>query len=127
LTFFQLLDETELITTKKKCQLRLQRGLKAAIASYQDQAFIQMVKEKTTQLKSFLYEELEKLDLFYIPSQANFILFRIDQDLSELTKKMEARKILVSPFEFHDKQWIRVNCGTKQELQTFIFSLAELA
>jgi len=64
-----------------------------------------MVKEKTTQLKSFLYEELEKLDLFYIPSQTNFILFRIDQDSSELTKKMEARKILVSPFEFHDKQW----------------------
>ena len=101
-------------------------SLKAAIASYKDQKFIRSVKEKNSQVKSFLYGELEKLGIFYIPSHTNFVLFKVAQDASELTKKMEQQKILVRPFGLHDKQWIRVSCGTKQELQTFISSLAEL-
>lgn len=101
-------------------------SLKAAVASYRDQAFIQSVIEKNKQVKAFLYEELDKLGLFCIPSHTNFVLFKVDQDASELTKKLEAQKILVRPFGLNNKQWIRVSCGTKQELQTFISSLAEL-
>lgn len=100
-------------------------SLKAAIASYQDNTFIQGVSEKNNQVKSYLYGELEKLDLYYIPSHTNFVLFKVGQDAVELTKKLELQKILVRPFEMHDKQWIRVSCGTKEELQAFIFSLAE--
>jgi len=101
-------------------------SLKAAIASYQDLTFIKSVKEKNKQAKLFLCGELDKLGLFSIPSQTNFVLFKVDQDASELTKKMEQQKILVRPFGLHDKQWIRISCGTTQELQTFFSSLAEL-
>lgn len=102
-------------------------SLKAAIASYKDQKFILSVKEKNSQVKSFLYGELEKLGIFYIPSHTNFVLFKVAQDAQELISKLEARKILVRPFGLHDKQWIRVSCGTKQELRTFISAFAEFS
>ena len=101
-------------------------SLKAAVASYQDHDFIRSVREKNKKAKLFLYGELEKLGLFYIPSQTNFVLFRIDQDARELTKKMEENKILVRPFAMHGSQWVRVSCGTKEELQAFISALVEL-
>lgn len=99
-------------------------SLKAAEASYQDQKFLQSVREKNKQIKLMLYEELEKLGLFYIPSHTNFVLFNTDRNASELTKKMEQQKILVRPFGIHDKQWIRVSCGTQKEIQTFVSTLA---
>jgi histidinol-phosphate aminotransferase len=101
-------------------------SLQAAIASYQDREFIQTTKEKNKQMRQFLWRELEKLGLACIPSHTNFVLFQIDQDARELAKKLEESKILVRPFGFHDKQWIRVSCGTKQELQTFVSALAAL-
>jgi len=101
-------------------------SLKAAIASYQDNDFLQGVKKINNHVKSHLYGELEKLGLYYIPSHTNFVLFKVNQDAAELAKKMEQQKIFIRPFGLHDKQWLRVSCGTKKELQVFISSLAEL-
>jgi len=101
-------------------------SLQAAMASYPDQTFIQSVKEKNKQVKQYLYQELKKLGLFYIPSHTNFVLFEVNQNAQELAKKLELQKILVRPFRFQERQWIRVSCGTKQELQTLISSLTVL-
>lgn len=113
-------------TSLSRAHFRRFSGLQAAIASYQDISFVQGVREKNNQVKSYLYGELEKLDLYYIPSHTNFVLFKVDQTASELTQKLELQKILVRPFEMHDKQWIRVSCGTKEELRAFIFGTASL-
>jgi histidinol-phosphate aminotransferase len=101
-------------------------SLKAAIASYQDRIFVQNVRQKNEQVKSYLYGELEKLGLFYIPSHTNFVLFRVGQSAQELTEKLAQKNIFVRPFGLHDSQWIRVSCGTKEELQVLVNSLAEL-
>jgi histidinol-phosphate aminotransferase len=98
-------------------------SLKAAIASYEDRAFLQAVKEKNKQVKRYLVGELEKLGLSCIASHTNFVLFEVNQDSADLAKKLELQKILVRPFGFHDKQWIRVSCGTKEESRAFISSL----
>lgn len=101
-------------------------SLKAAIASYKDRMFVQNVRQKNEQVKSYLYGELEKLGLFYIPSHTNFVLFRVDRSARELTEKLEQQKFFVRPFGLHDSQWIRVSCGTKEELQVLVNSLTEL-
>lgn len=101
-------------------------SLKAAIAGYQDRMFLRHVREKNKQVKSYLYGELKKLGLFFIPSHTNFVLFEVKQDAAELVKKMAAQKVLVRAFGFHEKQWIRASCGTLQELQHFIKALAAL-
>jgi histidinol-phosphate aminotransferase len=101
-------------------------SLQAAIASYRDRDFIQMIKEKNKQMRQYLCQELKKMGFMHIPSQTNFVLFQIDQDSRQLAKKLEESKILVRPFGFHNKQWIRVSCGTKKEIQVFLASLAKL-
>jgi histidinol-phosphate aminotransferase len=101
-------------------------SLQAAIASYQDRAFIQTIKKKNEQVRQYLCQELEKMGILCVPSHTNFVLFKIDQDAREMVKVLERQKILVRPFGFHDSQWIRVSCGTKEELQAFLSSLAEL-
>lgn len=101
-------------------------SLQAAIASYQDKAFIQTIKEKNAHVRKYLYQELEKLGLACIPSHTNFILFQVDRNAQELAKKLEGMKILVRPFGFHNRQWIRVSCGNREELRSFAVSLAEL-
>jgi histidinol-phosphate aminotransferase len=100
-------------------------SLKAAIASYQDQEFIQSVREKNSRMKIYLTAELDRLGLFFIPSQTNFILFQIDQDAEELAKKFEHRHILVRPFVFHGHHWIRVSIGIQTEMQAFVSALAD--
>lgn len=101
-------------------------SLQAAIASYQDRAFIQTIKKKNEQMRQYLCQELEKMGILCVPSHTNFVLFKIDQDAREMVKVLERQKILVRPFGFHDSQWIRVSCGTKEELQDFLSSFAEL-
>jgi histidinol-phosphate aminotransferase len=98
-------------------------SLQAAMASYQDRTFIQAVKEKNKQMRQYLCRELEGLGLRCVPSHTNFVLFQVDQDARKLAKRMEERKILVRPFGFHDRQWIRVTCGNRAELQAFLSSL----
>jgi histidinol-phosphate aminotransferase len=98
-------------------------SLEAAIASYIDKSFIQSVKGKNGQAKTFLYEELDKRGLFTVPSQTNFVLFRVDQEAKTLAGRLEEEKIFVRSFRFDDKQWLRVSCGTRDELQAFLHSL----
>ncbi len=99
-------------------------SLQAAIASYRDRTFIQTIKEKNKQMRRYLCQELKKMGLMCIPSQTNFVLFQINRDARQLAKKLEESKIHVRPFEFHNKQWIRVSCGMEQELRAFISSLS---
>lgn len=101
-------------------------SLKAAIASYRDQPFIQQVREKNQKAKAFVTAELNKMGLSCIPSHTNFVLFPIDRNASELAERLEARKVLVRPFAFHGKQWIRVSCGTQEEMQGFLSNLSAL-
>lgn len=99
-------------------------SLKAATASYQDREFIRSVREKNNGVKAFLTEGLDRQGLCRIPSRTNFVLFEVEQDATELARRLEAKKILVRPFVFHGRQWIRVSCGTREELQAFISALA---
>jgi histidinol-phosphate aminotransferase len=100
-------------------------SLKAAIASYKDRIFVENVRQKNEQVKSYLYGELEKRGLFYIPSHTNFVLFRVDRSARELTEKLAKQNIFVRPFGLHDRQWVRVSLGTKEELRVLVNSLAE--
>jgi histidinol-phosphate aminotransferase len=66
------------------------------------------------------------MGILSVPSHTNFVLFKIERDARELAEILERQKILIRPFGFQDSQWIRVSCGTKEELQAFLSSLAKL-
>jgi len=101
-------------------------SLRAAIASYKDEQFVRKVRRQNREVKSFVCRELARLGMVFIPSYTNFILFKVQEDSRELAKRLEARSVFVSPFQFQGANWIRVSLGTQEEMQAFISHLEAL-
>ncbi len=101
-------------------------SLKAAIASYKDKEFCRFVRQENREVKSYLYKELEKLGLYYVPSFTNFVFFRVSQDGKKMAKEFEARNILIRSFVFRENHWIRVSLGTKEEMKAFVSTLKDV-
>ncbi len=102
-------------------------SLNAALASYRNVEFIQYVREKNKDVKSHLYQELERIGLTSIPSHTNFVLFRVNRDSQEMLKEFEGRNVLIRAFNFNDDNWVRVSLGTMEETQAFVNVLADIA
>jgi histidinol-phosphate aminotransferase len=102
-------------------------SLKAAVECYKNVEFTHYARRKNREVKSYLYKELERLSLFYVPSHANFVLIKINQDSREMSKKFESRNILIRPFEFSGDYWIRVSLGTMEEMRAFASALSDIA
>jgi histidinol-phosphate aminotransferase len=99
-------------------------SLAAARAAWGDTAFVQEVREKNTAVKSTLYRELDRLNLAYIPSHTNFVLFEVPRDARETQSELEKRRILVRPFKIKERNWIRVSIGTPDEMREFLSALS---
>jgi histidinol-phosphate aminotransferase len=101
-------------------------SLKAAISSYQNIEFIEYVKRKNREVKSYLYKELNRLGLDFIPSHTNFVLFKVSHDALEMAEEFEKRKVVIRPIQFYGDNWIRVSLGTLDEIRAFVSVLSEL-
>jgi len=117
----------EVIENLKKVQMNFASiaypSLKAAIKAYQDHQFTRMAKEKNRLVRAYLERELERLGLFWIPSQTNFVLIEVQRSAREVAEALEKRKILIRPFTFRGRNWIRVSLGTLSEIQAFLSAL----
>lgn len=102
-------------------------SLSAAEAAYTDEPFTFSVREKNRRVKAALCEELERRGVFYVPSQTNFVLLRVERDAKTLAGEFEQRGILVRPFSFLDSQWIRVTLGTMDQIRAFLTLLSRPA
>lgn len=98
----------------------------AAMASLEDQAFVQQCKVKAAEARNICYRTFEQLKLEYIPSQTNFILFNIDPIQKDFVKEMEARNIYVQFRPHFGGKWCRVSMGTVEEMQAFTNALRTL-
>ncbi len=99
----------------------------AAIASLDDTDFIKDCKQKNEQTKDICYAAFKELQLDYIPSSANFILFNIDKLKVDLAKEMQGKNIYVQHREHFGERWCRVTMGTEEEMQQFVKALKEIA
>ncbi len=124
------MSHPEIVEALKKVQTNFASisypGLLAAIAAYNDNEFTRRVKERTEVTKSYLEKELKSLGYHPLPSQANFMLFRVSRDAKEMAADLEKQKILVRPFAFRGQNWLRVSIGTLDEIRRFLSALAGL-
>lgn len=91
----------------------------AAIASFKDKAFQEMVLKNTLESKKFLYDTLKAMDYTYLPSSANFVLFPIKMKGQMLLQKMMAEGVSVRSWSFDQQDWCRVSIGTMDEMKAF--------
>ena len=91
----------------------------AAIASFKDKAFQEMVLKNTAESKKFLYDTLKSMDYTYLPSSANFVLFPVKIKGQMLLQKMMAEGVSVRSWFFDQQNWCRVSIGTMDEMKAF--------
>lgn len=100
----------------------------AAIAALKDINFVNLSIENNKKGKIFLYNELKKLGVEFIPTEANFILCRFKKDASVIVKELEKKGVIVRGMRSFglSNEYIRVTIGTEEENKIFIEKLTEI-
>jgi len=102
-------------------------SLHAAMASYQDTAFMKDALQKTIASKTFLYDVLKKEGYDYIPSYTNFVLFPVKMDSKKFVLEMGKRGVGVRFWQFNNKEWCRVSIGRMDEMEAFAAAFKEIS
>ena len=97
-----------------------------AEAAVKDDGFVNQVAAWNKAEKEYLYNELQKMGLTYVPTQANFMLVKTG-DGKKVFEKLLAQGVIVR-FLGGDmlKNYIRVSIGSRQENKRFIKTLADV-
>jgi len=99
----------------------------AAIAGYQETAFLQDALKKAMASKDFLYATLKKEGYDYIPSSANFVLFPIKMEGRQFSQEMGKRGVGIRTWNYNGKDYCRVSIGTMEEMQVFADAFKQLS
>ncbi|MFB3854658.1 MAG: histidinol-phosphate transaminase [Vicinamibacterales bacterium] len=102
-------------------------SLAAALASYRDTAFVERYKRNNLEVKARFCGLLDRLHYSWIPSQTNFVLFQVRRPSTAFAQELRARSILVRPYEFGGRQWIRASIGLQEEMDRLGSELQSLA
>lgn len=98
----------------------------AAIAALDDDEFLAKTRQITWSGLHFLYEEIEKMGLNHIPSEANFFLIEVPCNSKELYEAMLRRGVIIrSMASYGMERFIRINAGLPEENTRFITTLKE--
>ncbi len=102
-------------------------GMEAAIASLEDKPFIKMTVELINSEKKFLYQELDKLDIKYWKSEANFITIKPEMNDKEFEAKILEHGIMVRPVaSFGHPGCIRVTIGDRTANKAYLKALKKV-
>ncbi|KAA0550066.1 histidinol-phosphate transaminase [Bacillus sp. BGMRC 2118] len=100
---------------------------RAAEISIQDVSHVQTCKQKNQMEKVFLVEELEKLGLFYFPSEANFMMIDCSITGDEIAHELLRNGIVVrSGSLLGYPTMIRYTIGNREDNQKFILVLQQM-
>ena len=99
----------------------------AGIAALDDIEFVKKSIELNKNGKYYLYNELNKLNLKYYPTQANFIYIELEKNCIEVFEKLMDMGIVIRPLNsFGVDNSIRVTIGTQSQNEFFINCLRKI-
>jgi len=101
-------------------------GLAAALASYNDEQFINFSRAKIFEGREMVNETFRKNGIEPLPSQANFVYADIGRNASEFRKLMAGRNILIRGSFGHYSNYTRVSMGKLEDLKVFDRVFTEL-
>lgn len=98
-----------------------------AIASLEDPEQVERSRRVNSEGKKYLYQELEKMGLPYVPTEANFIFMDIKTDCRPVFTELLKRGVIVRTGDiFGYPNFIRVTIGTADENARFIETLKQV-
>jgi len=93
----------------------------AAIAALDDKKFLRKTRETILKGKRYLYDNLARLGIAYVPSVANFILIDVGRDGVGVFREMLKYGVIVRDMKQYGlKNYIRVTIGTEKENEKFV-------
>ena len=96
----------------------------AAMAALDDDDFVRATQETVWTGLDYLYREVERLQLRYVPSQANFFLIEVPLDAKLIFEHMLRQGVIIRPMSAYGMpRTIRVNAGLPEENERFIRAL----
>lgn len=99
----------------------------AGAAALDDKKFLSRTRKIVLEGKNFIYDQLGKLGLSYVPSVANFILVDIGRDSEAFFRRMLNCGVIVRDMKQYGlNNFIRVTIGTKKENEKFIKMLKKI-
>ena len=102
----------------------------AAIAAFQDSAFLQQGFELNRAGLVQLTQAFDALDLTYLPSAGNFVLVKVGNDDgagARINLELLKRGIIVRPVgNYGLPQWLRISIGLPEENAAFIAALRDI-
>ena len=98
-----------------------------AVAALKDDAFLRKTINLIHEELDFLYDSLERLEIKYFPTHANFFLIDVKKDADEVFESMLKQGIIIrSMTSYGYPEYIRVNVGLHEENVRFIEALRKI-
>ncbi len=98
-----------------------------ALAALDDEEFLKKTISVVEEGKKYLYNELKKMGLEYIPSVTNFFLIKIPNSAKKIYQLLLKKGVIVRSMEAYGlPEYIRITVGLKEENERFISALKEV-
>jgi histidinol-phosphate aminotransferase len=99
----------------------------AAVAALEDEDHAVRSIQSVYQGKRYLYKELDRMGLSYVPSQANFILVDFEKDSEEVFRGFLREGIIIRPGKIWGyPTFARVTIGRMEDNRRFIRALKKI-
>lgn len=101
-----------------------QAGLAAAIASYNDEAFLRMSKSKIIEGREMVLDAVKANGLTALPSQTSFVFVDLGKGNAEVFRqKMAEQNVLIRGIYQDYTSWSRVSMGFIEDVQKYVDAL----
>jgi histidinol-phosphate aminotransferase len=102
-------------------------ALIAARAALSDNDYLKKVLDNNRKGKEYYYDALKRLNIEYVPTEANFLLIKLGPKAEAVTKKLFDKRVLVRFMAAYGlPDYIRVTIGTMEENTRFMEALKKL-
>ncbi len=99
----------------------------AALAALDDEDFIKRTRALVLNQLDFLYSELKKLGLNYVPTQTNFFLIEMPVSARLVYERLLKKGIIARAMDSYGLgKYLRVSVGLEEENRLFLAKLAEV-
>lgn len=95
----------------------------AALASLDDKEFVEKNRRLNAETRRYVEQEVKRMGLDYIPSQANFLMVNLKRDMNSVAAALRSRNVYAGR-PFHPlTNYLRVTIGTAAEMKRFVEEL----
>jgi histidinol-phosphate aminotransferase len=98
----------------------------AAHAAIQDKTYIEKYVTEVLAARELLYVGLEKLEIPYYESKANFVLFEAGKRAIPVRDELRRRGVLIRDRSYEIPGCVRVTVGTRDQIRRFLAELEQI-